>query len=126
MCVCFLYCSLYPSFQSRFLFSSHKTPLPAIPIHILQSSLTSSIFFQNSSLKATGGIVVCSFFSMSPLQKIIYVPTSTYSFLFHLLFVWLLWSIQDIAIIYVESTIHINERNVIKNKYCIILLTENI
>ena len=60
---------------------------------------------------------MCSFFSMSPLQKIIYVPTSTYSFLFHLLFVWLLWSIQDIAIIYVESTIHINERNVIKNKY---------
>lgn len=44
--VCFfLYCSLYPSFQISFFFSSHEIPTPAIPVHNLQSSLISSIIF---------------------------------------------------------------------------------
>ena len=103
----FLYCSLYPSFQSRFLFSIHKTPLPAIPIHILQSSLISSIFFQNSSLKATGGIVVCSFFlHVSPI-KIIYVYTSTYLFLSHL----------PICVVAVLNTGYFNNISKMQNSY---------
>lgn len=42
----FLYCSLYPSFQISFFFSSHEIPTPAIPVHDLQSSLISSIIFE--------------------------------------------------------------------------------
>lgn len=90
--VCFLYCSLYPSFQSSFFFSSCKIPTPAIPMHILQSNLISSIFLQNDSLMATGGIVVHTVFPhLSRTKCNLCASIYSFAFLFHL-FVWLLWS----------------------------------
>lgn len=110
----FLYCSLYPSFQSSFFFSSRKIPTPAIPMHILQSSLISSL---SSEWFSYGHRWHCSTHSFPPIslvQNVIYVhPSIHLCFYFICLFGCCGQNIQDISKIRLEYTIHINLRNIV-------------